>query len=189
MGLTPEKFNEITSEENLCIQIDPKDIKKALKIKEVSKKILKELKSNKDYFVHKENKTSFMYLPQYIKLIALNNIPCTRKFFNSLPISLMELFFDFQPLSVALRTKSRFSRDYHEAKYLSAARDLIESSPKKLTPQEIYKNKMMQNVMDTFEDHNRKRKQYETRTIMNWISKEYPQSKGRPKKALKIKTQ
>jgi hypothetical protein len=70
----------------------------------------------------KKKKTLIKFIPiddciyfspwRYIKWIAENDVKMHKRFFNVLPLSLMELYFEFQPINTALRTASKHSRNY-----------------------------------------------------------------------------
>lgn len=116
---------------------------------------------------------------RYIKWVAENEVKMHKRFFNELPLSLMELYFEFQPINIALRTASKHSRGYHEALYLKHAEEILETSPD-LSPSEIYRHPHMQNVGRYIRELGGK---YKKRTILeSWLPKIINSFIGRPKK-------
>lgn len=136
---------------------------------------------NQKEFIITEN-FGFLSCWKFIKWIALNDIPMKRRFFEALPLILKELYVEFQPFAVALRTKSYYSRAYHEALYLEHAKVLLDEST--LTPKELYDHPRMQNVLRTIrglEGH------YTKRTILeSWLPKVIECKRGRPRKGTSI---
>ena len=117
---------------------------------------------------------------RYIKWIAENNILINTRFFNELPLSLMELYFEFEPINTALRVASKYSRAYHMALYLKHAEELLKEQPG-LTPTQVYRHPRMENV----ERYIRELKgQCKKRTILeSWLPKIIDSKHGRPPKA------
>lgn len=102
-------------------------------------------------------------------------------FFEHLPLTLKELYFEFQPINSALRTAPRYSRAYHEAYYLDHARRHIDGIRPKPSPTEIYNDPHMQNVQRYIRELGGN---YKKRTIVeSWLPKIQKHPRGRPKKA------
>jgi hypothetical protein len=115
-----------------------------------------------------------------IKWVAQERIFFHSLFFEHLPLHLKELYFEFQPINVALRTASRYSRAHQEAYYLDHVRRITEWSPQKLPPTVIYNDAHMQDIQRYIRELGGN---YKKRTILGWISKEENRPRGRPKKA------
>lgn len=116
---------------------------------------------------------------RYIKWVSENDIPMNQRFFNELPLSLMELYFEFQPIHIALRVASKRSRAYHIAFYLKHAEELLKELPG-LTPTQVYRHPRMENI----ERHIRELGgRYKKRTIIeSWLPKIIDLKRGRPPK-------
>jgi hypothetical protein len=94
----------------------------------------------------------------------------------------MELFFEFMPTNLALRTASKHSRDYHEALYLQHAEKLREEVSG-ISPSEIYRHPRMENIERYIRQLGGN---YKKRTILeSWLPKIIDSSIGRPKKQKK----
>ena len=116
---------------------------------------------------------------RYIKWIVENDIPMNQRFFNELPLSLMELYFEFEPTNTALRVASKYSRIYHMAYYLKHAEALLKEQPD-LTPTQIYRNTRMEHVERHIRDLGGC---YKKRTIIeSWLPKIIDLKRGRPPK-------
>ncbi len=117
---------------------------------------------------------------RYIKWIAENNILINKRFFNELPLSLMELYFEFQPIPMALRVASKHSRAYHMALYLKHAEALLKEQPD-LTPIQVYRHPRMEHVERYIRELGGR---YKKRTITeSWLPKVIDSKRGRPPKA------
>lgn len=115
-----------------------------------------------------------------IKWIAQRQLVTHKLFFEHLPLTLKELYFEFQSINSALRIAPRHSRAYHEAYYLDHARRLIDWNRPRLSPTEIYNDPHMQNVQRYIRELGGK---YKKRTIVeSWLPKIQKQTRGRPRK-------
>lgn len=120
---------------------------------------------------------------KYVKWIAENNIEINKRFFTALPLSLMELYYEFQPINTALRTASKHSRDYHQALYLQHAKKLMEELPE-INISEIYRHSHMKNIERYIRELGGK---YKQRTLLeSWLPKIKKSVIGRPKKHKKV---
>ncbi len=116
-----------------------------------------------------------------VRWIAQQQIVIHNLFFEYLPLTLKELYFEFQPINSALRTAPLHSRDRHEAYYLNHAQKLIDWSGRKLSPTKIYNDPHMQNVQRYIRELGGN---YKKRTIVeSWLPKLQKRSRGRPGKA------
>jgi hypothetical protein len=181
VGLTPDRFAEIRAEKGSTPT--SKEFQRCTKAHDLMMQLIKDLmKKENAPHVRLTDGTALMSCWRYIKWTAKNKAPVLGKFFKALPLTWMELFIEFQSPDEALRTKSRFSKEYHRAQYLKHAQELLNSSPNRMTRKEIYSDSRMQSVMDSFQDHNGKRKEYKRRTITDsWLREIDKQSRGRPK--------
>ncbi len=184
VGLTPDRYAHIRagtgeSPSNLELYL-------CSKADETTTKLLKDLIKRKDEYIQLIDDQMVMTCWRYIKWVATSQISVKTKFVEHLPLILIELYLEFQPINEALRTRSRFSSAHHRAQYLEYAKELQRSSPRRLYRREIYDHPRMQRVADGFRDHNGKRKTYSKRVIMNsWLKHIDPQPRGRPKSTKK----
>lgn len=180
VGLTPKRLSDIGKKQGELP--NPKELRQAIQALNLSTRLLAEVqKDGKDGLRLIKNEF-YMSSWRYIKWVSLNEIPINNKFFENMPLILMELFFEFRPINVALRTKSKYCREYHEALYLRHAEELIKNTPKRLTRKEIYKHPRMQNVLHDLKDHAGSPVRYRKRTITDsWLKKIDKQPRGRPK--------
>lgn len=119
---------------------------------------------------------------KYVKWAAENSVEVHKRFFNALPLSLMELYYEFQPINTALRTAPKHSRNYHEALYLQHAKKLMKTNPG-INPSEIYRNAHMENIERYIRQLGGS---YKKRTILeSWLPKIIDSPIGRPKKTKK----
>lgn len=177
-GLTPENYkagNKGTS--NITDELFAKRETDATKIFSRFLEDMEKAEMSRDFIL--TDKNMYMSSWRFIKWVAINDIPMKKRFFNALPFELKELYFEFQPISVALRTQSPHSRAYHEALYLEHAQKLLDKLPL-LTPKEIYKHPYMENIRQTIRNLGGT---YTSRTIRElWLPKLIKNSRGRPKK-------
>ncbi len=118
---------------------------------------------------------------RFIKWIAMNNIPIKVRFFDNLPLYLVEIYLEFQPDYASLRTKPRQSRAYREALYLKNAREIMNKSSCRLSREDTYSHPRMQNVLRQIRGFGGR---YTKRTITgSWLSKLEELRRGRPKKS------
>lgn len=117
---------------------------------------------------------------KFIKWVVTHEIPIKERFFDALPLYLMEIYFEFSSVNSTLRTKPTHSRAYHEAFYLKNAQQVVNTSLRRLTRKEIYSHPRMQNVLREIRNLGGN---YAKRTITNaWLSKLEECKRGRPKK-------
>lgn len=62
---------------------------------------------------------------EFLKWVAQGKTPVSSDFVGSLPKNLKNMYEDALPESIILRTKSRFSREYHRALYLKLSIDQL----------------------------------------------------------------
>ncbi len=118
---------------------------------------------------------------RYIWWIAQRGIIPDKLFLNQLPLTLLELYLEFQPKDSALINAPKHTREHHEALYLSHARELIKEAGRPLPPTKIYKHPHMQNVQGYI--RRELRGKYKKRTFVeSWLPKLFKRSRGQPKK-------
>lgn len=86
------------------------------------KKKLKKRKSSKNKpksQLHFQQGDLFGCENEFLKWLAQGKIPLSGSFVGSLPKNLKIMYDDATPISATLRTKSRFTKEYHRALYLS----------------------------------------------------------------------
>jgi hypothetical protein len=114
----------------------------------------------------------------YLKWAAETGIILSDLFFNALPPSLMQLYFEFGSINTALRTENMSSQRYHKAYYLKQAECLIKQEGK-IPPTKIYEHSYMQNVQRYIRELGGN---YSKRTITeNWLTEICDCTIGRPK--------
>jgi hypothetical protein len=117
---------------------------------------------------------------KFIKWLSERDIKMHERFFNQLLLTQMELYFEFTPTNIALRTASRRSRAYHEAYYLKKAEQLMETLREVLSPTEVYDHPHMQDVLRYIRELGG---HYTKRTIVtSWLPKLIDSPIGRPQK-------
>ncbi len=196
IGITPEKYEQLLREDiqNLSFEdfrknqdVILKDFEKLKAANKIYERFMNRLK--KDFSLiefHSIDKRLTLSPWKFIKWIAMNSIPVKKKFFNELPLYLVEIYIEFQPINVAVRKEPKWHRNYHRALYLQHAGKVIEESKRKMTPEDIYNHPHMEWVRRTFKNINGKQVTYTKRTIKeSWLSKIYPKKRGRPRKLLK----
>lgn len=175
--MVPKEYERLIKGSQGCSESEIKKIEQAHAVffkiaKFLKKKILLE-------HMYAINHEVYMSKLQFIKWIALHDIPIKKRFFSALSLDLMEAYFAFQPTDVHLRTKNPHSGEYHKALYLSTAQDLI-SRCGPLTPTQIYRHPRMKNLQKSFEGP---KSYYKKRTILElWLPTLTKRSRGRPKK-------
>lgn len=180
--LLPWRYKEIVNENFDLEQLSNNERKQALAAMQLNNKLLFNIRNEKIENVHYIEKETLISAWKCIKWLAENQSPIKKMFYKSLPLSLMELYFEFQPMNAALRNKNIYSRDYHEAYYLKHAEELIKKNRNPMTPAEIYNHPYMK---DNIQHYIREKGgYYKKRTILqSWIPKLYQKrKKGRPKK-------
>ena len=176
VGFTPEKFTELIKFNKPFSQADDDKIYEALDIQE---RFISDIEYKRIKHVQLIEKTIGMSPWKYIKWAAENEIPIIYKFFKCLPLHLMELLIEFQPLNSALRLIPTHRREYHTAYYLKQAEELIENNP--MTNDQIFKHPNMQNVMRYIRELGGNYKK--STIIKSWLPQLHPtRKKGRPKK-------
>lgn len=145
-GLTPEKFREITEKKD---DYSSKEINRCLIACRVSGMYLKSLE--KDMLeISKLCDSGWHMSPwKFIKWLAQSKAGAHTRFINALPRTLIELYLEFTPLNVDYRTQPKNSVRYHRALYIKHAQFVYDSSPKKLSPKEIYRHPHMQEILYT----------------------------------------
>jgi hypothetical protein len=176
-GLDPETYRNGKS-----LELPPKEFaKRTAHATAVLNRFLDDV--DKDIWQKRDFKTTeneiYASVWKYIKWIAEQNIIMHKLFFNQLSMTLMELYFQFQPTDSALINAPKHTREYHEAYYLLNARELIKESGRQLPSTEIYNHPRMQSVQHYIRDH---RGKYKKRTFLLWLSKLRKLPRGRPKK-------
>lgn len=177
-GLTPENYK--VGSKGIAKMTDEVFAKREAAATKIFSQFLDDMEKTtiaRDFIL--ADKSMYMSAWKYIKWVAINNIPMKKRFFNALPFELMELYFEFQPTSIALRTQSHYSRAYHEALYLEHAEKLIKQFPL-LTPKDIFKHPHMENIRRMIRDLGGR---YTQRTLReSWLPKLIKKTRGRPKK-------
>jgi hypothetical protein len=180
--LSPRYYKEIVDENFDLEQLSNNKRKQALTAMQLNNKLLLDIRNEKIENVHYIEKETLVSAWKCIKWLAENQIPIKKMFFKALPLSLMELYLEFQPMNAALRNKNIFSRDFHEAYYLKNAKKLIKINCNPMTLTEIYNHPYMKN---NIQRQIRKLKgNYKKSTIIkSWLPKLFPKrKKGCPKK-------
>ena len=176
VNISPEKHKKLIESKK---KLSACDVSKILKALELENKLLDQIVTQKIKNFHSSGKDIIIPTWYFIKWVAENKIPITYNFFKSLPFDLMQLYIEFQPINIMLRTKPNFSRDYHEAYYLKHAKELTYNNP--MTNEQIFQNPKMQNVMRYIRDLGGSYKK--STIIKSWLPKLDPKrQKGRPKK-------
>ncbi len=177
-GLTPENYKKGTKGSTLIT--DEIFVKREAFATQIFSQFLDYMGKNhvlEDFTTTDEN--MYMSSWKFIKWIALHNIPLKNRFFNSLPFTLMELFIEFQPINVDLRTAPLRSLAYHKALYLQHAQKLLKENPD-LKPMQIYKDPRMQNIQRYIRELGGN---YKKRTFLDsWLPEIIVSPIGRPKK-------
>lgn len=176
-GLSPEKLDKLMKSKRK-VPVKAKD--KFFKALDIQKKFLKNVQDKKITYFQYIEKDIVMSSWKFIKWAAENNIPIIVKFFKCLPLYLMELLIEFQPMNTALRLMQVHRQEYHRALYLKHAEELTLNNP--MTNEQIFQHPKMQNVMRYIRDIG---KNYRKSTVIkSWLPKLFPnRAKGRPKKA------
>lgn len=179
-GLTPENYKNGTKGSMNCS--DEVFRKRESYATSLFSRILDDLEKTtiKDFIASEDR---LLWSPwRYIKWIAENGLNPNERFFGSLSLSLMELYYEFQPVNATLRTASKRSRAYHQALYIQHAQKLLDEFPG-LIPSQIYKHKRMENIQRYIRELGGK---YTKRTILeSWLPKLIKLTRGRPKKSKK----
>lgn len=184
-GFDPTRFEEIADEEQP--PKDPNEEKKAVLIFKLGTRFLKDWIE-----AHKKNPYESDFLGDYnlscwkfIKWIAVNSIPMTKRFLKSLPLDLLELLQEFEPTNIDLRTAHRSSRQYHRARFLQHAKRLIQQEASgRLSREAIYRHPSSQNLLREFVKTMGAKKMYGKRTITeSWLPEIDPKPpRGAPRK-------
>lgn len=176
VGLTPEKFNALIKFNKTFNEEEENKIYEALDIKE---KFISDVEYKKIKYIQFIEETIEISPWKYIKWAAENEIPIIYKFFKCLPLYLMELLIEFQPMNTDLRLMPMHRREYHRALYLQHAEELIENIP--MTNEQIFQNEKMQNVLRYIRELGGNYKK--STIIKSWLPQLHPtRKKGRPKK-------
>lgn len=175
-GLSPPRCQAIL--EGTATDITPEELKKIKISNQVLKKLFRRKVTEKKSETLK--KDAVMTAWRFIKLAVLEEIPFRFGFFKHLPPYLMEIYLEFQPADVALRTSPTWSKRYHFALYKRRAEELLADNPR-LTAREIYRR--TKGVRDTFVNASGYRVSYAKRTITeSWHPKIQKSPRGRPRK-------
>lgn len=177
-GLTPENYER--GEKGNTLISEKVYAKREAYATKVFRQFLDQFKSSKAPrgWVTSDNRI-WMSSWRYIKWVVENDIPMNQRFFNELPLSLMELYFEFQPTHIALRVASKHSRAYHMAYYLKHAEKLLKEQPD-LTPIQIYRDPRMEHIERYIRELGGRCKK---RTITeSWLPKLIDLKRGRPRK-------
>lgn len=178
-GLSPERHKAISEHkaENIT-QVDIKRLADAHKIFKQFLRHFEEVYTTEK--MHEVNGDFYMTPWKFIKWIAMHEIPIKERFFDSLPLYLMEIFFEFGSTNTSLRTQPQWSRAYHEAYYLKNAQLVIHASSQRLSRNAIYSHPRMQDVLRQVRQLGG---HYTKRTITDiWLAKLEECKRGRPKK-------
>ena len=143
-GLTPENYKNGTK--GLTKITDEEFTKRENFVTKLFTQFLDDMDQNyiiDDFSVDDEN--MFMSSWKFIKWTAEKEMVLKKRFFKALPLFLMELYLEFQPINVTLRTASHHTKAYHRALYLTHAKKLLKNTPT-LHPSEIYKHPRMETV-------------------------------------------
>lgn len=189
---------------SLVSALDPTRLEKVKKVKnplQYTKEETKALNANKliNRFLqdclekNRENPREIRFLGndlylscwRYIKWIAENQISITKRFIEHLPLYLLELLQEFQPINIDLRTAHISSRQYHRARYLKMAEQLIQQAyPHRMSREEIYQHPSSQNLLREFVRSMGAPKMYAKRTVIeSWLPLIDPNpERGRPPK-------
>jgi hypothetical protein len=181
-GLTPDEFEKIDDKDNKTVT--ETEFKKYCHANKIYKKIVNWI--NKDIPIEQFywNGEEMILTPyKYVKWSAENQIPFKKKFVKSLPLYLLEVILESQPIEKTIKTRPQWGRDYHEAIYLKNAEQIINKSKKRLSREEIYNHLQMKYIEMTFKNKDGTRKKYKKRTITeSWLRKIDHQKRGRPRK-------
>ena len=177
VGLSPEKFHKLTKSKK---KLPIKEKNKFFKALNIQKKFLKDVENKKITYFQFIEKDIGMSSWKFIKWSAENNISIIVKFFKCLPLYLMELLIEFQPMNTDLRLMPTHRREYHRAFYLKHAEELTYNNS--MTNEQIFQHPKMQNVMRYIRNLG---KNYRKSTVIkSWLPNLFPnREKGRPKKA------
>jgi hypothetical protein len=182
VGMLPSRFSELDVSGKL--PKEQKEKQRYCKAKELMSRFVEDKKyeGTRDVCFIEEK----MYLPpwKFIKWVASNRILIIKIFCIALPLYLIELYEEFQPMNEALRKAHFHTTEYHKAKIQDCALELIEKAfPKKPHLKELYRHPKMEYLLSSFINP-RTRKRYNYRTICHfWIKEVYPDSpRGRPAK-------
>ncbi len=144
--LLPRRYKEIVEETFDLKQLSSNERKQALAAIKLNNKLLLDIENKKIetvYFIEKETLISPW---KCIKWMAENKIPPKTMFFKALPLHLIELFLEFQPINNTLRNGEKKSLEYHRAYYIKAAEELIKNERRLMKPKEIYNHPHMKGV-------------------------------------------
>jgi len=175
-NMRPEDFVDICSQNTLTeVQIE-----RISNARNIYKSLLRH--SNEICLHEKIKKKSddfFMSPWKFIKWCAKKGIPLPQDLLYILPISFLEIYFEYIPDNSPLKTHSKYSREYHEALYLKNARQIRQSLPN-ASYQEIYEHPHMQKTLQYIRTFGGK---YKKRTVINsWLPKLEKRKRGRPRK-------
>jgi len=180
-GITPELFLSTEHTKELVLT---KNQKKQVQLAfEIVHSFLRYFKEHPEESVMFIKGSPYMTPWRFIKWMSMNQIAARGRFFLSLPMSLLEVCQEFQPLDTAIRTTSKFCTRHHKALYLKRARQLISSSPRRLSRDEIYHDPSMMSLLRSFKKDSGKFANYKKRTVTDsWLKEIDPCVRGRPKK-------
>jgi hypothetical protein len=179
-GLSPQKYKEII-EKKFEYPATPSDFRCLEDAQKIQRKFIKHFG---EIFltdkIHIANGHCYMTPWKFVKWLAMNNIPIKDRFLDALPLYLVEIYLEFQLINFPLRARSSRSRVYHETLYLKNAREISQTSPRRLSRKEIYSHPRMQEVLRQIRNLGG---HYNERTITDvWLAKLENCPRGRPKK-------
>jgi hypothetical protein len=180
-GITPRKFDQLNDPKNENVtEADFELYKYANKIFSQLINDLKKKGFSNDFY--RKDSEFFLTPWKYIKWATMNEISFKNRFLSALPLYLLEIISEFQPLEAALKTAPQYTIKYHRALYLKTAESVMANSAKQMTREEIYNHPTMEYMLRTFKDKNGKQVRYKKRTIIDsWLPKIDPKKRGRPK--------
>jgi hypothetical protein len=185
VGITPRKLKKMMG----CTssQITKEEVKRVRFVRKIMHRLITgdkgSLRVRVDDFLPGSDEPC-MSSWKFIKWLAENERPMMARFIRRLPLDLLEMYLFFLPSNSPLRTKSRYSREYHRAVYLERAKDLKKRSAQQLTHDEIYREKGMLNLLRAFEKSKGVPANYKKRTITgSWLPRLEKRQRGRPKKS------
>ncbi|NGX34812.1 MAG: hypothetical protein K1060chlam1_01169 [Candidatus Anoxychlamydiales bacterium] len=136
--LLPKRYKEIVDENFDLKQLSSNERKQALAAMKLNNKLLLDIENKKIenvYFIEKETLIS---AGKCIKWLVETQTPIKKMFFKALPLSLMELYIEFQPINNTLRNGEKKNPEYHRAYYIRAVEKLIKQERRPMKPKEIY---------------------------------------------------
>lgn len=182
-GISPEKLNTIHERQTG----DARDFEHYKCATDIQRMVLDAIENDlpiKHFFPAEEGIALSPW--RFIKWLAIKQVPLKIGFFRALPLYLIELYEEFQPINSILMTCPKWRREYHRALYLKHAEEIVLNSKKRMTRNEIWNHPQLKLLQNTFKGQNGDKATYSKRTITeSWLRAIDPKKRGRPRKQKK----